>query len=155
MNQAEYQAHQAAIEAGEAAQAALADRLRVIINTATAYRESRIAEWNVAFPEWARWRKGPSQSIFDMGGFYASHIIGGNQIQLTYRKEYTNGDSNEWTAFFPLSLMWATDEELTTYLKGEFETTVKRELERRAGALAVEAAQRRAQYEALKGEFGT
>lgn len=155
MNQALYLSHEAAIKAGEAARDALINRFDDIISSAATYRDSRLAEWQQAFPQWYPYRQGvPSQCLFDIHGHYDSHVAGDGTYQVAYR--YYCGDGSEalYTAFIHESLMYATDEELTAYLKTAFESILKDRAEQMVKSKTKEDAKDRADYERLRAKLG-
>lgn len=124
MNQADYISRKAAIEAGDAAQSLIRYRFDDIITAADLYFESRKSDYDVAFPLIHGMRCNTPQSIFDMQGGYHSHHVEDRVIYLTFERSYSDSDVNHFLCHFPESLIWATDGELTTYLKGEFDRII-------------------------------
>lgn len=155
MNQALYLSRVAAIKAGEAARDALINRFDDIISSAATYRDSRLAEWQQAFPQWYPYRQGtPIHCLFDMCGHYDSHVAGDGVYQVTYR--FHCGDDSEalYTVFLHDTLMYATDEELTAYLKTAFESILRDRAEQMVKSKAKEDAKDRADYERLRAKLG-
>lgn len=154
MTQNEYKTYLAAIEVGESAQSTIADQIGAIVISARTYRDSRLAEWNMAFPDWETYYQA-GEDIFAMRGCYDRYIKGDGQLQIVYSKNYSDGETSYWYAYIPESLLYASYDERMDYFKTEFDKIMKTREEKITAARIKEDLAARAKFEELKARFGS